>query len=55
MKDFVKKLAEYNKLWVALAGVAVTVVARRYGVDSDVYTLLVPFLTALGVYAVPNK
>lgn len=49
------KLAQYNKLWVALAGLVVTVVARKYGVESDVYTLLVPFLTALGVYAVPNK
>lgn len=55
MKDFIKSLAKYNKLWVALAGLVVTIVARRYGVESDVYTLLVPFLTALGVYAVPNK
>lgn len=49
------KLQQYNKLWVALAGLVVTVVAKKYGMNSDIYTYLVPFLTALGVYAAPNK
>lgn len=48
-------LAQYNKLWVAIAGLVVTIIAKKYGVNSDAYTYVVPFLTALGVYAVPNK
>lgn len=55
MKDLVSKLAKYNKFWVACAGLIVMFVTKKYGVNSDIYTYLVPFLTALGVYSIPNK
>lgn len=50
-----QKLAKYNKLWVALIGAIVTFVGQYYGVNNEVYRVAVPLLTALGVYAVPNK
>lgn len=51
----IDKLAKYNKFWVACSGVIVMFIAKKYGVNSDIYQYLVPFLTALGVYVVPNK
>ena len=47
------KLAPYNKFILALVGAVVTVVVQFYGANSVVQAV-VPILTALGVYHVPN-
>lgn len=46
---------KYNKLWVALAGAAVQGVGLYFGIDSVPYVMVVSTVTALGVYAAPNK
>lgn len=53
-------MAKYNKLWVAIIGVVLIagkeLLGIDLGVDADgVWNVIVPILTALGVYAVPNK
>lgn len=47
-------LGKYSKLWTALAGAAVIIVGRAFGVDSAYYLDLTVLLTALGVWAAPN-
>lgn len=49
-----KSMSKYNKLWVALAGAVVTVLVTFFS-DNQVVHNLIPFLTAIGVYQVPNK
>lgn len=52
--------AHYRKLIVALIGAAVIAADQFFGFSADwfqaenVMTVLVPILTALGVWAVPN-
>lgn len=53
--SFVQQLAQYNKFWVALAGVGVTVLTQHFGVGSTIVTDTVAVLSALGVVIVPNK
>lgn len=50
-------MGKYNKLVVALVGAAVEALAVFAGVHLEAATVvavLVPFLTALGVYQIPN-
>lgn len=48
-------LGKYAKLITALVGAAVVIIGRAAGVDSTIYLDVVTVVTALGVYAVPNK
>lgn len=52
--DKLQKLQPYTKFIVAIVGAVLTVVAQYYGNNSVVQTVL-PILTALGVYQLPNK
>lgn len=54
MTDLLKAIAPYRKVAVALAGAAVAIVGRTFGVDSAVYFDLTAVLTAAGVYSLPN-
>lgn len=54
INDLVKRLQQYNKLWVALAGGVVTVLTELYGIDNVYVQMLVSGLTALGVWGTPN-
>lgn len=47
-------LGRYAKMIAALAGAAVAIAGRHYGVDSNEYFDVVAIVTALGVYVVPN-
>lgn len=47
-------MSKYNKLWIALLGAVVTALVG-YFADNDTVQSLVPFLTAIGVYQIPNK
>lgn len=47
-------MSKYNKYLIAMAGAAVVIVGRAFGLDSWQYLDLVTLATALGVYAVPN-
>jgi len=47
-------IVKYSKFLVALAGAVVTVLVQFYA-DNTVLQALLPVLTALGVYQVPNK
>ena len=52
-------MQDYNKLIVAVVGLAV-LLAARYGIDlsaqaSTIVDLVVALATAFGVYQVPNK
>lgn len=49
-----KKLLPYSKFIIALVGAIVSVVVQFYG-DNAALQALMPVLTALGVYQVPNK
>lgn len=52
------KLAPYNKLVVAFVGFALTLAIHFFGEQSDVVFIiqaLTAALTAVGVYAIPNK
>lgn len=51
MTDTIQK---YNKLIVALVGALVQGIALYYG-SPEWLNLLIPFLTAAGVYQIPNK
>lgn len=57
-------MSAYNKLWVALGGLAVLILlpvaSKQLGVDYDAQTkvvidMVVSALTAAGVYGVSNK
>lgn len=48
------KLQKYNKFFVALLGAIVFTASTFYG-DNQYVQMAVVFLTALGVYTVPNK
>lgn len=49
-------MTRYNKLWVAVAGALVELVDQLWGIKlAGALAALVPALTALGVWAVPNK
>lgn len=47
-------MSKYRKFVVAVAGVVVAFLGRRWGVDSPAYADVVAVVTALGVYAIPN-
>lgn len=47
-------LSKYNKLWIALAGAGVQLVLTYFPTEPWV-PILIAFLTAVGVYQVPNK
>ena len=49
------KLAQYNKLWVAVGGAVVTGLTAWLGVDSPVVQGVISVLSVLGVGIVPNK
>lgn len=53
MKKFIDWAKQYNKLWIALLGAIVTTLTVYFPSEQWV-TMLVTFLTALGVYSVPN-
>jgi uncharacterized membrane protein len=52
-------LAEYNKFWAALIG-AVLIAIEQWtgwhiaGLSEEIITIVLAFLTAIGVFAVPN-
>ena len=48
-------MAKYQKFFAALAGVAVLAATELLGADSAWVAVVVSVLTALGVYAAPNK
>jgi uncharacterized membrane protein len=52
--QFINWAKQYNKLWIALLGAILTVLTV-YLPTSQWVTVLVTFVTALGVYAAPNK
>ena len=45
---------KYSKFIIALAGAVLTVLVQFYA-DNSVLQAVLPVLTALGVYQVPNK
>lgn len=47
-------MLKYSKFIIAIVGAVVTVVVQQYG-SSEWVQALVPVLTALGVYTVPNQ
>ncbi len=47
-------LKPYNKFLIALLGEVLTVVVQFYG-DNELVQVILPILTAFGVYQVPNK
>jgi hypothetical protein len=49
------KLQRYNKTIVAVVGLAVQLLLARYGYNDPLLRDLMAMLTAVGVYAVPNK
>lgn len=49
------KWNRYNKLWVALAGALVVGLSSYFGPDAQWVQTVIAVLTALGVYAAPNK
>lgn len=48
-------LAHYRKFLVAIAGAIVVTAASFWGIGSPIVEAIISLLTALGVYAVPNK
>jgi hypothetical protein len=54
MTKLLASLAPYRKTIVGVAGAAVVIVGRTFGVDSAVYFDLTAILTALGVYSIKN-
>lgn len=53
-------LTRYNKLWVALVGLGLGWLHRRYGIDlfdvqQEIVDLFVMAATAAAIYFVPNK
>ncbi len=49
-----KKLARYNKFWMALATVVLTGLAQVYG-QNQLVQLIIALAGSVGVYAVPNR
>jgi hypothetical protein len=54
------ELQRFNKLWLALAGLGLGWLQRKYqidlfGVQQELVDLAIMAVTALAVYAVPNK
>lgn len=58
------KLSQYNKLWVAVGGLAILlalpILSQKLGINFDQQTevimnVVISALTAAGVYQVPNK
>lgn len=47
-------MTKYRKFGIALAGAAVAIVGRHFGLDSELYADAVAIATALGVVIVPN-
>lgn len=48
-------MGKYAKLWTALAGAIVAGLYAYYGTGNELVQTAVAVLTALGVYAVPNR
>lgn len=51
---FINWFTKYNKFFIALFGAIITTLTV-YFPTQDWVTLLITFVTALGVYATPNK
>ncbi len=49
------KITKYNKFIVAFVGFGVSALMARYGHTDPLLNDLVLLLSALGVYAIPNK
>lgn len=52
--NIINDFKPYNKFLLALLVAVINVIVQFYGTNQYVQTA-VPFLTALGVFAVPNK
>lgn len=50
-----KNIAKYNKFIVAFIGFIVSAALMRYGSSDPLLNDLVALLTAVGVYAIPNR
>lgn len=48
-------LKPYAKTLIALAGAAVAIIGRRFGLDSELYLDAVAVATAAGVYTISNQ
>lgn len=53
--SIIDRLAQYNKVWIALAGIAVGALTSWLGVNNPIVQGVVDVLSVVGVYVTPNK